>query len=150
VKTLITIALLSTLSITASASDDPMKKAVEARQGFFKLLSANMGPLAAMAKGEAAFDSTKATLHAANIEALAKYDVSIHFPEGTSAEEIDSSDAKPEIWLNLEDFLSKYENFKTAAPGAAEDVKGGRGDLGKVVQRLGRTCKGCHDDYRNK
>lgn len=38
----------------------------------------------------------------------------------------------------------------TAAEGAGESVKGGKSNVGPVVQGLGKTCKSCHDEYRAK
>ena len=37
-----------------------------------------------------------------------------------------------------------------AATGASDAVKGGAGEVGAVVQKLGGACKACHDDYREK
>ena len=31
-----------------------------------------------------------------------------------------------------------------------EAVKGGQANVGPVVQKLGGSCKNCHDDYRKK
>lgn len=149
-RTLIIAAVLTVLPFSASAKDDPKKEAVEAREGYFTLLGANMGPLAAMAKGEMDYDEAKASLHAANIEALTMYDPLIHFIEGTSLDDMDDTEARPEIWSNFKDFSSKYEDLQKAAAGAAQAVKGGRGNLGPVVKKLGGACKSCHDEYREK
>jgi cytochrome c556 len=149
-RTLITAAILVVLPFSALAKDDPKEEAVEARQGYFTLLGANMGPLAAMAKGEIEYDEGKASLHSANIEALTKYDPSIHFIEGTSLDDVDDTEARPKIWSNFEDFKSKYTDLQKAGSGAAEAVKGGRGNLGPAVKKLGSACKSCHDEYREK
>ena len=53
----------------ADAADD----AIEAREGYMKMLAINMGTLAGTAKGEIAFDQAAVTAAASNIEALSKY-----------------------------------------------------------------------------
>jgi len=150
VRTLIIAAVLTVLPFSASAKDDPKKEAVEAREGYFTLLGANMGPLAAMAKGETEYDEAAASLYAANIEALTMYDPLIHFTEGTSLDDMDDTEARPKIWSNFQDFSEKYKELQKASSGASQAVKGGRGNLGAVVKKLGSACKSCHDEYREK
>lgn len=145
-------AALAAAPLCAVAQDDERNAAaVKARQGYFTMLGANMAPLAAMAKGEMEYDEAAAVRAASNIEALATYDVSIHFPAGTSRADLgDVTEAKAEIWSNLDDFVSKRDGFRTAAAGAADAVKGGRANVGARLAQLGASCKACHDSYRSK
>lgn len=137
--------------LAAVAADDPLEAAVKARQGFFTLLGANMGTLAGMAKGEIAYDEAAASRAASNIEALSGYDASIHFPAGTArGESMAETEASPKIWSDMEGFGKAFMAMAEAADGAGEAVKGGRGNLGARLQMLGKSCKGCHDDYREK
>jgi cytochrome c556 len=130
---------------------DPIEDAVKARQGFFTMLSANMGPLSGMAKAELDYDEATAAMHASNIEVLSQYALPMHFPEGSSTDDLGTaSGAKSKIWSNLEDFKQKFADFQKAAEGAGESVKGGKSNVGPVVQGLGKTCKSCHDEYRVK
>jgi cytochrome c556 len=130
---------------------DPIEDAVKARQGFFTMLSANMGPLSGMAKGELDYDEAAAVMHGSNIEVLSRYGLPMHFPQGSSTEELgDATGAKAKIWSNLEDFKQKFADFQKAAEGAGASVKGGKSNVGPIVQRLGKTCKSCHDEYRVK
>lgn len=145
---LILAAALVAAPLAAFADDDPKTVALEARHGYYQMLGVNMGTLAGMAKGDVAYDETAASLAAANIEALSRYDVTIHFVPGTAKGEMEDSEAKPEAVSDLPGLKTKLAALQEAATGAAEAVKGGQGNVGPVVQRLGAACKSCHQAYR--
>lgn len=148
---LILAAALSLVPMTALAEEEtPEQIALEARHGYMLMLGANMGPLAAMAKGEIPYDEAAATLHANNLAALANYEVEMHFLPGTAQGEMEGSDALPAVWANPDDVRAKHEDLKKAALAAPEGVKGGAENVAKVVQNLGLACKSCHDTYRAK
>lgn len=149
---LILATVLAIAPVAAFAQEDtPQDIALESRQGFFQMLGVNMGTLAGMAKGDVAYDEAKAAQAGSNIEALTKYDPTIHFIEGTSAADMaDRTRAKPEIWTDMAGFSAKYAALQQAATGAGEAVKGGQDKVGPVVQSLGAACKGCHDQFRTE
>lgn len=69
-----------------------------------------------------------------------------HFPAGSSSE-----GAKPEIWLDFDDFTAKASANAQAARKLSVAAKSG--DKAAVVgaaKALGGTCKSCHQSYRNK
>lgn len=136
------------IAVPALAQDKLQASNIKARQGYFTMLGANMAPLAGMAKGEIEYDEAAAAQAAANIEALSNYMVSMHFVEGTSADDVEGSSAKADIWADMDGFKAKYVAFADAAAGASEAVKGGQGNVGPVLGKIGATCKGCHDSYK--
>jgi cytochrome c556 len=140
------VAAIAAFPVLAHA--DAAEDALEARQGFMKMLSINMGTLAGMAKGEIAYDAAAATTAGNNIEALTKYTVPALFIEGTSPDDGVETEALPAIWENSEDFAAKYAALGEAAMGAGAAAGGGQEAVGPVVQKLGEACKACHDDYR--
>ena len=142
------ITLAAVLGLPALALAQDAEDAVEARHGFMTMLGINMGQLAGMAKGEIAYDEAAASLAASNIVALTQYDAPALFVEGTSSEDMRDSEALPAIWENPDDFRAKFAALREAAAGSPEAVKGGQGNLGPAVQKLGGACKSCHDDYR--
>lgn len=127
---------------------DAAEDAIEGRQGFFTMLSINMGTLSGMARGQIDYDEAAAVRAAANIEALTGYDLPSLFIEGTSNADTDDTAALPAIWQNSEDFATKFAGLRDAAAGASEAVAGGQANVGPVVQQLGGACKACHDNYR--
>lgn len=149
-RLLITAAALIALPVMALADEEAIEANIKARQGFLEMLSLNMGPLAGMAKGEIPYDEAAATTAAANLELLTKYPFPTLFIEGSSLDDVKGTAAKGDIWKNSEDFAKKYADLGAAVTGAAEAVKGGQGNVGPVVQKIGATCKACHDSYREK
>ena len=146
--TIAAIAVTAALPLAAHAEQE--EDVLQGRQGYIKLLSLNMAPLAAMAKGEIDYDEAAASKAAANIEALTKYDIPPLFIEGTANGEMEGSDALPAIWEKPEDFAMSYAALGEAASGASEAVKGGQANIGPVLQKLGGACKDCHDSFRKK
>lgn len=138
------------IASVAHAADTPEEIALAARHGYMLMLNANMGPLAAMAKGDIAYDEAVANFHANNLAALAAYEVEMHFLPGTAQGEMEGSDALPKAWENLDDVRAKHEDLKKAALAAPEGVMGGPQQVAQVVQNMGMTCKACHDEYRAK
>lgn len=66
------------------------------------------------------------------------------FPEGSQ-----SAEALPEIWENPEEFDEAMTRFQSVAlelrqAAATNDISA----IGGTMRRLGRTCKGCHDKFR--
>lgn len=149
-KQLIAAAALAALPVIAPAvaMADAAEDAIKARQGFYTMLAINMGTLSGMAKGDVAYDEAAASRAAANIEALTGYDLPALFIDGTSSDDMDTTNALPDIWLDKEDFGTKFAGLQEAAAGASEAVKGGQENIAPVVQKLGGACKACHDEYR--
>lgn len=141
--------LVAAICLAGSAAlASPAEDALEARHGFMKMISLEMGTLAGMAKGEIEYDETAASAAAKNLMALAQYDAPKLFVEGTSSDDVEDSDALPAIWADKEDFNAKYAALATATDGIDQAVMGGQGNVGPVVQKLGTTCRDCHKPYR--
>lgn len=99
-------------------------------------------------KGEAP-DLAKVRGGAGTIARLAPQ-VSGWFPPGTGPD-VGKTEAKPEIWQKPEDFAAKRDTFQKAA--AAFDAAAKGGDLAAIRAahgELGKSCKACHDLYREK
>lgn len=149
-RLILAAAFAVTPALALAQDDSAVQDALKARQGYMAAISANMGPLAAMAKGDVAYDEAQAVFHASNLAALGNYEVEMHFLPDTAQGQVEGSHALPKLWDNLDDVRAKHEDFKVAAAGAPEGVKGGQAQVGAVVQSLGGTCKACHDNYRAK
>ncbi|MFD1794358.1 cytochrome c [Paracoccus aurantiacus] len=137
------IAIIPSITLADAAED-----AIEAREGYMKMLQINMGTLAGMAKGEIDYDAEAATTAGNNIETLSNYTLPALFIEGTSPDDGVETEALPAIWENSEDFATKFAGLQEAATGAGAAAGGGQEALGPLLQKLGGACKACHDDYR--
>lgn len=72
------------------------------------------------------------------------------FPKGTGPD-VGKTGAKPEIWQKPEDFAARRRAFQAAA--GALDRAARAGNIAAVKDSyaaLGKTCKGCHDLYREE
>ena len=127
------------------------EKAIQARQGHYKLINANMGALAAMAKGQVDYDATKAQLHADNLFHLSNNNIGFLFVPGTDSTAMPGKTrAKIEIWQNFPEVGKKAGAFVQAIANLQTEAAKGRGELGKALGQAGATCKGCHDSFREK
>ncbi len=72
------------------------------------------------------------------------------FPPGTGPD-VGKTDAKAEIWQKTDDFNAKADNFARAATAFQAAARGG--DLAAIRTAqgdLGKSCKACHDLYREE
>lgn len=69
--------------------------------------------------------------------------------DGLFTEGSEGGDALPAIWENPEDFAEKIDAFKQATAAFREAAASGdMAQAAPAVGNVGRSCKGCHDDYR--
>ena len=145
-----TLALLlascCTLCTGAAAQVKP-EDAIKYRQGVYRVMGWNFGPMAAMAKDEKPYDAAAFARHAEIVAFMSKLPIEGFIPGSDKGE----TKAKPEIWSDMDDFKAKLEKMQNEAAKLAEVAKGG--DFNAVKAQLGETgkaCKACHDKYRNK
>ena len=72
------------------------------------------------------------------------------FPAGTGPD-VGKTMAKPEIWQKPRDFATHARDFRKAAAGF--DAAAKAGDLTQIkasFANLGKSCKACHDPFRNE
>jgi cytochrome c556 len=135
--------------IGAGAAQAQMKPedAIKYRKSALFVMGMNFGPLAAMAKGERPYDKDAASRHASVVEFMSKLPWTAFGP-GT---EQGDTKAKPEIWLEMEDFKAKQEKVQAETAKLAEVAKTGDFNALKAqVGETGKACKACHDKFRNK
>ena len=121
--------------------------AVDFRQGVMNVYAWNLNNLRDMVRGDVPFDTAAFQSHAEDLATAARLDVTKGFPEDSITDE---SDARDEIWLNWDAFLEKREALKEQSAKLAE--VSATGDEAAMKEQFGataRTCKGCHDDFKN-
>lgn len=134
------------LAVTAAAQMKP-EDSIKYRKSAMFLVGQNFGPLAAMAQGKRPYDKDVALKHATIVAFVAKLPLE-GFAPGTEQGE---TKAKPEIWLDMDDFKAKIEKMQEETAKLAEVAQKGDFDALKAqVGETGKSCKACHDKYRNK
>lgn len=142
----LTLSLLLTLSPYLAGADE-IEKAVEYRQGVMNVFSWNMKAMSAMMKGKIAFDQTLFARHAKDLAAASTLNLMAGFPEDSESQE---SDALPEIWMEFDDFKTKYGHLgEVAEKLSSMAATGDKAALGAALEQTGKACKACHKKYKN-
>ncbi len=153
-KTTIRIALLLTglgLALPGLANKDPNLKLLKARQGEMQLRSYNAGPLFAMAKGDIEYDAELAAQLAGNLKTQLSLNMGGTWKQGTSIDEYpDKTTALPEIWTTYPEVAEYGKRYANAVNELASEAGNGVDALRSKIGALGKSCKGCHDDFREK
>jgi cytochrome c556 len=131
----------------AQAADEPAN-ILKYRQNLMKSVGANISNIAMVAKGEVSFIGNTGMNARAIRDGLAA--AGALFPAGTGTEAGETR-ALPSVWENNAGFVAALENSQAAAEAmiAAADT-GDIGEVRKAIGALGKTCGGCHDDFRQK
>ncbi len=139
-------AVCASVFATAAFAQKP-EDAIKFRRGVMAVIGWNFGPMAAMAKGDRPYDAAAFARHAEIVAFMSKLPLEGFVPGSDTGE----TKAKPEIWLDMDDFKAKLEKMqaevaKLAEVAKAADLNSGKAQLGEA----GKACKACHDKYRNK
>lgn len=133
------------VAVQAQSAED----VAEARISYQRLLSFEMGPLAAMVRGDAEYDAERAQAHADNLVLLSQYDQTDLLRPGTSKADLPGKTrAEPAIWDDLEAYFAAEQAFTDAALAVQAAAGAGLNDLRPLFADLGGSCRGCHSDYR--
>ena len=132
------------------AAKDPNQKAIKARQGEMQLRDFNAGPLFGMAKGDIEYDAEMAKMLAGNLQRLLDINMGRAWPTGSDNSFYEESTALPKIWETYPEISEYGKRYKTAVNELAAEAGNGLDALRSKVGPLGKSCKGCHDEYREK
>jgi cytochrome c556 len=139
------------LTATAYSADDPLQKAIKARQAEMQLRSFNAGPLFGMAKGDIDYDADLAKKLAGNLKLLLDLDNSRAWAKGSDNENYAGETAAlPKIWTTYPEIADYGKKFALAVNELAAVAGNGRDALKSKIGDLGKSCKGCHDEFREK
>jgi len=106
----------------------------------------NFGPMAAMVKGKIPFDAKAFAEHAERVAFLAPQALE-GFAKGSDKGA--ETDAKPDIWINFEDFKSKLTDLINESKTLSDVAKtGDEAKMKEQFKKVGGTCKACHDKYK--
>jgi len=134
------LALTAGVAIAKEGVQDPT---VKARMDLMGINGMNTKVLGDMAGEKAPFDAAAAEAAKTALVAAAT-----QIPAAFETEADDPvSEARPDIWMNMEGFVEKAKGLETAAGAmdvsSLESVQAGMGAIGEA-------CKACHSDFRAK
>ena len=126
------------------------KSAIEARQGLYKVMATQFGPIGGMLRNTVPFDAAVVARNSARIATLADM-IPEMFTLDTRAFTATKTAALPGVWNSLADFKGKADALNKAANDLTAAAKGGDADATKkAAGAVGKACGSCHDNYRQK
>lgn len=135
------------VSLPAAAQFAKPEDAIKYRKGAFTVMAAHFGRVAAMANGRIPFDAKVAADNAEIATMMSKLPFA-GFVEGTSTGD---TKAKPEIWTEMDKFRAGATKMQEEMAKLNVAAKGGNLDAIKAAAgEVGKSCKGCHDNYRKE
>ena len=143
---------LSTLAIAHGEnvhSEKGHSKAIDYRNSVMTVMKWNIRPMGKMVKGEMPYDKDAFAQHAADLKNTSHLNLLAGFPEGS--DEGEDTSARIDIWMDWDGFVEKYDALKKASSELAETAAGG--DLDAIKPKfgaVGKACKSCHDDFKDK
>ncbi len=128
---------------TAFAADP-----IETRKATMKAIGGAFGGvMVKMVKGEIPYDAATAKKAVDTMKEKADgIDVAVLFAKGT--EKGGDTEALPKVWSDAAGFKAAMDKMKTTVAAQAPNVDQGMDKLKVAVGEIGKTCKGCHDEYR--
>ncbi len=140
-----------TLTAPGIAAQDPLKKAIKARQGEMQLRAFNVGPLFGMAKGQIDYDADLAKKLAGNLKLMLDLDNGRAWAKGSDIDNyMGDTTALPEIWTTYPEIGKYGKKYATAVNELAAEAGNGVDALKSKIGAVGKSCKGCHDEFREK
>ncbi len=114
-----------------------------------KLYAFNIGQLAGMAKGEAAYDAKVAQAAANSLKTLASGDQSAMWPQGSDNVALgDMTRALPDLWATFPKVLDAQKALVAATASMADAAGKDLASLQGAIGGLGKSCGGCHKPFR--
>ncbi len=138
--------LAGLLATTATVQAADPENYIKYRQAVMKAIGGHMGATGQIVRGKVPEDAELA-LHAQALADLSA-DLTRLFPEGSDFGE---TEAKAAIWEDPAKFEQAANTARDATAAFAAAVKGGDSDkIAAARKDVGKSCKGCHEDFRQK
>jgi len=149
---IVLFAVCFTLALPVFADKkDPNMGAIKSRQGEMAIRAFNFGPLVAMAKGDMPYDAKTAQTNANNLKVMLDLNNGAAWKKGTSNKEYKGkTSALPKIWETMPKIADYGKDYAKAVNGVAAAAGNGQEALAAAVKDLGKACKECHKEFREK
>ncbi len=136
--------LLATAPLTHAQFAKP-DDAIKYRQSAMFMMSQHAARLGAMAQGKMPWDAAAASANAETLAMLAK----LPWPAFMPGTDKGDTRAKPDVWSDSVKFNANAQQLgEETARLAAAAKSGDQAAMKAAFGEVGRTCKGCHDQFR--
>ena len=134
---------------TASAQVKP-DVLVKQRQAGMTMIGKYWGPLAGMPSGKAPYNAERVVANAAILETLSKLPWD-GFTESTKDIKDIKTAALPAVFTENAKFKEGADAMQRSVAALAKISKGGdEAGIKSAIAEVGKTCGGCHDNFRAK
>jgi len=139
---------LITASVLAFAHQQTGDDRVDYRQGAYRVMGWHMGLLGDAARGEKPFDLEHVRESVKHLQWAERLTATTYTPDTRHATK---SKLKPEAWQDMDTFVDRGRSLKTAIDTlAAQADAGDEAGIKQAIGEVGKACKACHDDFREK
>jgi cytochrome c556 len=135
------LAAVSTTAIAAKPED-----AINYRQGVFSAVKWHFGTMGEVVKGKQDYDAEDFARRADIVAQLSKLPLE-GFVAGSYEGDTDALPAIEENWDQFEGGMNKF--IETADALAAAAKTGDMDQIRPAFGEVGKTCKGCHDNFKD-
>jgi cytochrome c556 len=119
---------------------------VKQRQAGMTMIGKYWGPIAGMASGKTPYNADRVAANAPILDVLSKLPWD-GFHENTKGEK---SRALPTVWTDNAKFKTGADRMQSAMAQLAKVSKGDEATVKAALADVGKTCAGCHEDFREK
>jgi len=139
------MALLTLLIFSTQIAFSDAKSEIKYRQGVMSVVGGHMQSMGTILKGQVHMEDL--VFHAKAMVSVSHIVPNV-FPEGSGK---GKTEALTAIWEDKAGFKVAMDKFVDAAEGMATASESGEMRLiGPAIQKLGGSCKGCHDDFKEE
>lgn len=122
---------------------------VKQRQAAMTLQGKYFGPMAGMAQGKVPYNADTVAFNSAMLDALSRMAWDGFAPASKDATVKNA--ALPAIWSEPAKFKEAQDTFQNAVQGLVKVSRGGdEAAIKTAIGGLGKTCGGCHQNFREK
>ncbi len=130
-------------AVFAQAKPDVL---VKQRQAGMTMIGKYWGPIGGMASGKTPYNAERVARNAPILVVLSKLPWD-GFAESTKDVK---SKARPEVWTDNAKFKTAADRMQKAIAQLAKVSTGDEATIKAALSEVGKTCGGCHDDFREK
>ena len=146
IKIAAALTVLLSFCFFSSSSLADSKGIIKYRQNVMKATGGHMGAIVDILKNRLPL-ADHIVDHARSIQQNSKMTLAM-FPKGTG---LGNTKAKPAIWENWSKFESAVQDFERESAKLAKVAESGDMEaLAKQVRATGKTCGGCHRNFRKR
>jgi cytochrome c556 len=135
------------LALPAAAQFQKPEDAIKYRKSAFTVMATHFGRIGAVVQGKVPFDAKAVADNAQIVASMSMLPFAGFVPGSDKGD----TRAKPEIWTEMDKVKAGATKMQDAIAALNAAAKTGNLDQIKVAfGETGKTCKGCHDDYRKE